>query len=166
VTSHPASWIVSNAITNLALDIFVRDLDSAVEERTKRYGLAPWKRSSLVVRDPVFRGQPTELSFDAAVFDLGPLTIELLEADGDPAVVEWFEGEGDGSSWFPAIYFEDLERAVAGKQQFTRFGFEPVFEGRIAGSTYWVYDTTDLLGCRFEIAGGDLSEISFDTAHR
>jgi hypothetical protein len=161
--SDLTSWIASNAIANLALDIFVRDLDSAVENYTSRYGLGPWKRSSFPVREARFRGQPTDLSFDAAIFDLGPLTIEVLEAHGDPAVVAWHEGAGDGSSWHPAIYFEDLERAVAAAAQFRRFEVEPVFEGQVAGSTYWIYDTAEMFGCRFEIAGGDLSEISYST---
>ncbi len=155
------SWITSNAITNIALDIFVRDLDAAVESFRSRWGFSPWKRSSFRVRDATFRGEPSDLSFDAAIFDLGPLTIELLRAHGAPTVVDWLEGAGDGSSWHPALYFEDLGRAVAASEQFTRFGIEPVFEGRVAGSTYWVYDTTEMLGCRFEIAGGDLSEISY-----
>jgi hypothetical protein len=157
-----AQWLAPSQIAKIVFDVFVADLHEAVESYSSKHGLGPWKMSTLTVEEAEFRGQPVELGFLAAMLDLGPLNVELLQAHGSDTVVSWFERDGDGSSWHPVAYFQKLEQAEDALRKFVEVGIEPVFSGRIAGSRYWVFDTEELLGCRFEIAGGDLSGISFE----
>jgi hypothetical protein len=157
-------WLKPTQIAKIVFDVFVSDVHEAIERYSKSYGLGAWKVSELTVKDAEFRGEPVELRLLAAMLDLGPLNIELLQADGTNSVVTWFEGKGDGSSWHPVAYYQKLEQAEEARQEFERRGAELVFSGRIAGSRYWVFDTERFLGCRFEIAGGDLSGISFGAA--
>lgn len=156
-----SEWLRPTQIAKIVFDVFVKDVPEEIERYSKSYGLGSWKVSELTVEDAEFRGQPVELSFLAAMLDLGPLNIELLQAHGTDSVVKWFEGKGDGSSWHPVAYYQKLEQAEEARHEFERRGAELVFSGRIAGSRYWVFDTERLLGCRFEIAGGDLSGIPF-----
>ena len=159
-----SGWLIPSQIGKLVFDVFVSDLEQAVEKYSHDYGLGPWRISDLVVDQPEFRGRPSEFGLRAAMLDLGSVYVELLQASGDPSVVQWFEGAGDGSSWHPVIYFEKLEMAEEARETFASHGIEPVFTARIAGSRYWVFDRLPILGCRFEIAGGDLAEISFEDA--
>jgi hypothetical protein len=159
-----SEWLTPTQIAKIVFDVFVKDVRSAIEWYSKTYGLGPWKVSELTVEEAEFRGQSVELGFPAGMLDLGPLNIELLEARGTESVVTWFEGTGDGSSWHPVAYYQKLEQAEEARDEFERRGAELVFSGRIAGSRYWVFDTERFLGCRFEIAGGELSGISFDAA--
>ncbi len=159
-----SEWLLPSQIGKLVFDVFVGDLEQAIARYSRDYGLGPWRVSELVVDAPEFRGEAVEFGLRAAMLDLGPVNVELLQARGDAPVVRWFEGKGDGSSWHPVVYFERLELAEAARRTFASHGIEPVFSGRIAGSSYWVYDTLPFLGCRFEIAGGDLAGISYDDA--
>ena len=117
-----SEWLRPSRIAKIVFDVFVKDLHETIERYSTQHGIGPWKISELTVEDAEFRGEPVELGLLAAMFDLGPLNIELLQAHGTESVVSWFEGKGDGSSWHPVAYFQQLELAEEALRTFADRG--------------------------------------------
>jgi hypothetical protein len=154
-----SSWLAPSNIAKVVLDVFVGDIDEAIATYAEVHRLSSWRTSDLTVEQAEFRGAPVELRLRAAMLDLGAVNIELLQATGSPEVVSWFVGNGDGASWHPVAYYESHQEAAAATDVLISSGVPCLFTGRIAGSQYWVFETGALPGGRFEIAGGDLSDI-------
>ena len=154
-----SSWLSPSNIAKVVLDVFVADVDEAVAAYAEVHRLSSWRTSDLTVEHAEFRGEPVELRLRAAMLDLGAVNIELLQATGSPEVVSWFMGNSDGTSWHPVAYYESHQDASAATDLLISSGVPCLFVGRIAGSQYWVFETAALPGGRFEIAGGDLSDI-------
>ena len=153
------SWLAPSNIAKVVLDVFVADLDAAITSYAEMHRLPSWRTSDLTVEQAEFRGAPVDLRLRAAMLDLGAVNIELLQATGSPEVVSWFVGNGDGTSWHPVAYYQSHQDAEAATDVLVSSGVPCMFTGRIAGSQYWVFETGALPGGRFEIAGGDLSDI-------
>src|SRR5262249_23934372 len=52
-------------IGKLVFDVFVSDLEEAIERYTGVYGFGPWRTSELVLHEPEFRGEPVEFGLRA-----------------------------------------------------------------------------------------------------
>jgi len=157
-------WLVARDSWSMDIDIWVKDLAATLPLLTERFRLGPWKFSELkapVVQDLLFRGEPAEIDMLAAVCEVGPVAIELLEVrDGSDAVLRWAEDLPDGY-WHPVAYHATVEGADAAVAEFTERGFAPVLSGRIAGSSFYMLDAAGLLGRMIEIAGGPLGTIEW-----
>ena len=108
-----------------------------------------------------FRGEPAEIDLVAAISDIGPLEIELLEVrGGSEAVLAWAAAMPDGD-WHPVAYHATVEEAETAFAEFEKRGFEAVLSGWIAGSKFYMLDASALLGRMFEVAGGPLAAIEW-----
>jgi hypothetical protein len=156
-------WLAPRA-WRIDVDIWVKDLEATAVAFSKRFGLGPWKYTELkapVVREARFRGRPADIDMLAAISEIGPLGVELIEVrGGSDDVVRWAEEMPDGY-WHPVAYHATAEQAEAAFAEFQKRGFEPILSGKIAGSSFYMLDATQLLGRMFEVAGGPLDSITW-----
>jgi hypothetical protein len=159
-------WLKSSTIAKVVTDHWVKDLHATMERFSNDYGLGPWKITELkapLVREVEFRGEPAEIDWLAAMTEVGPLAIELLQVrGGSEPVLQWAEGLEDGY-WHFVSYHETAEEAMAARKSFDQVGAPVLLSGLIAGSRFYMFDTEPLFGRMFEIAGGDLSAIRWLT---
>jgi glyoxalase/bleomycin resistance protein/dioxygenase superfamily protein len=157
-------WLVARESWSMDIDVWVKDLHATAASFTERFGLGPWKYSELkapVVQDVLFRGDPADLDMLAAVCEVGPVAIELLQVrGGSQSVMRWAEELPDGY-WHPVAYHATVEAADAAFADFEKRGFETVLSGRIADSNFYMLDASGLLGSMIEIAGGPLGSIEW-----
>jgi hypothetical protein len=159
-----AEWLGSSTIAKIVTDHWVKDIDRAVARFANEFGIRPWKRAELkapLVRDVVFRGEPADIHWSAAMAEIGPLAIEVLEVrGGSDAVLEWAEQMQDGY-WHFVSYHRELADAEAEAQKLMDLNFEPVLSGRVGGTRFFMFDADPIFGRMFEIAGGDLSGVEW-----
>ena len=160
-------WFKTTSISKFVIDVWVKDLHATAASYAERFGLGPWKYSELkapILSDARFRGEPVEVDILAAMSEIGPLAIELLQVrSGTEAVMRWAEEMPD-ATWHPVAYFAKVEDAEAARAEFEEKGFTSVLSGRVADSTFYMLDAYPLLGTMFEIAGGGLSALDWSTA--
>jgi hypothetical protein len=159
-------WLVARDSWSMDIDVWVKDLPATAAAFTERFKLGPWKYSELkapVVQDIRFRGEPADIDMLAAVCEVGPIAIELLQVrGGSEAVMRWADALPDGY-WHPVAYHATVEEADAAFADFDKRGFETVLSGRIGGSNFYMLDASGLLGRMIEIAGGPLANITWTT---
>ena len=157
-------WLSAKPSWRIDIDIWVKDIPATVAAYTERFSLGPWKYTELkapVVRNLRFRGEPAEIDMLAAMNEIGPLGIELLQVrGGSDAVVRWAEEMADGY-WHPVAYHETVQEADAAFVEFDKRGFATVLSGQIGGSNFYMLDASELLGRMFEVAGGPLEMIGW-----
>jgi catechol 2,3-dioxygenase-like lactoylglutathione lyase family enzyme len=95
-----------------------------------------------------YRGKPTEARARLAFFDLGPITIELIEPVGEPST--WRDGLAGREAAFHHLAFRvrDAERAL---QRLERQGMEVVQTGDFPGGCYIYVDAMKRLGTMLEL---------------
>jgi len=162
-----SEWLSPTSIAKIVVDYWVKDLHATAEELSARHGLGPWKLTELkppLMREVRFRDEPVELDILAAMTEVGPLAVELLEVrGGSDSVVRWAEEMEDGY-WHPVSYHPTVEQAEDAMREFERRGFDVVLSGRVAGSRFFMMDADHLLGRMFEVAGGSLSTVGWVSA--
>jgi hypothetical protein len=156
-------WLVARD-WRIDIDVWVKDIATAAAAFSERFGLGPWKYSRLrapLVRDVCFRGEPAVIDLVAAISDIGPLGIELLEVRGGSDAVRAWAAEMPDGDWHPVAYHATVAEAEAAFAEFEKRGFAPVLSGWIAGSRFYMLDASALLGRMFEVAGGPLETIEW-----
>jgi catechol 2,3-dioxygenase-like lactoylglutathione lyase family enzyme len=96
-----------------------------------------------------YRGRPTEARARLAFFNLGPITLELIEPVGEPST--WRDGLGEGGA--PALHHiafrvGDAERTV---ERLRAQGMEVVQTGGFRGGRYVYVDARQHLGVMLEL---------------
>jgi hypothetical protein len=166
-TRRVSDWLGTTPIGKIVTDHWVKDLDSAIERYARDYNLGPFKLAELkapLVYDVQFRGRPADIHWRAAMAEVGPLAIELLEVrGGSDDVLEWTSAMADGY-WHLTSYHVTVEEAERAAARVVETGWELVLSGRVGGSRFFMFETGALFGRMFEIAGGDLTDVSFADA--
>ena len=157
-------WLRSTNIAKIVTDHWVKDLHATAERFSRDYGLGPWKISELkppLTHGVKFRGDPVEIDILAAMTEVGPLAVELLQVRGGSDVfLQWADGLEDGY-WHFVSYHETLEQGEAARREFDQLGFDALLSGHVGDCQFCMYDADSLFGRMFEIAGGDLSAVSW-----
>jgi len=159
-----AEWLVAKDSWRVDFDVWVKDIAAAVPAYTERFGLGPWKYAELkapILRDARFKGETVEVDMIAAMSELGPMGIELLQVrSGSESVMNWASELPDGY-WHPCAYHATVEEADKAFADLERRGFSPVLSGRIDGSNFYMLDADELFGRMIEVAGGPISSIEW-----
>jgi len=145
-TEHPQPLpFLKNGIAQVAL--LVRDLDKTVENYWTLFGIGPWHFHTYgkpLVRQMSYRGQPAEYRMRIALSQIGPLRIELIEAqEGDSIYAEFIKEHGYGVHHF-GLLVENMDSAMT---QVNSAGFNMIQDGSgfgLDGDGYYAY----LAGCR------------------
>ena len=96
--------------------ILVEDLDEAVENYWKLFGIGDWHFYTYgkpLVKTMTYQGQPSEYKMRVALSYLGPMRIELIQPlEGDTVYADFIQEHGYGVHHF-GVLVEDMEEAIA-----------------------------------------------------
>ena len=145
--------ILKNGIAQVA--ILVRDLDKTVENYWTLFGIGPWHfytYAKPLVRHMSYRGQPAEYRMRLALSQIGPLRIELIEAqEGDSIYAEFIKDHGYGVHHF-GMLVEDMATTL---EQIDLAGLNMIQDGSgfgLDGDGHYAYlETEKLLGVTLEL---------------
>jgi len=143
-------------IDNIAqICVIVPDLDRAVENYWKVFGIGPWKFYTYgkpLVKRMTRRGEPCEYKMRVALANVGAMRIELIEPlEGDTVYREFVEKHGYGVHHV-GVLIENMDEALAraGKAELEMTqdgaGFGPDDDGH-----YAYLDTEALIGTTVEL---------------
>ncbi len=96
--------------------IVVKDLQAAVEQYWKLFGVGPWSFYTYgkpLVKKMSYRGRPAEYRMRIALANIGPLRIELIQPlEGDTVYAEFVRDHGYGIHHL-GILVDDMQEALA-----------------------------------------------------
>lgn len=153
-TEHPQPLpFLKDGIAQVA--ILVQDLDKTVKNYWTLFGVGPWHFYTYgkpLVRQMSYRGQPAEYRMRIALAQIGPLRIELIEAqEGDSIYAEFIKEHGYGVHHF-GLLVENMDSALT---QVDSAGFKMIQDGSgfgLDGDGHYAYlETEGLLGVTLEL---------------
>lgn len=135
--------------------ILVKDLDRTVENYWTQFGIGPWHFYTYgrpLVKQMSYHGQPADYQMRIALSQIGPLRIELIEAqEGDSIYRDFIKEHGYGVHHL-GILVEDMQTALA---QVTSTGMNMIQDGAgfgLDGDGHYAYlETEDTLGVTLEL---------------
>ncbi len=143
-------------ITNIAqICVIVPDLDGAVANYWKIFGIGPWKFYTYgkpLVKRMTRHGRPCEYRMRVALANVGPMRIELIEpVEGDTVYSEFVARHGYGVHHVGVLtesMTDSLERAREAGLEMTQdgAGFGPDDDGH-----YAYLETEHLIGTTIEL---------------
>jgi methylmalonyl-CoA/ethylmalonyl-CoA epimerase len=144
---------LNNGIAQVA--IIVEDLEYAVENYWKLFGLSDWHFYTYgkpLVKRMTYHGKPTEYRMRVALSYLGPMRIELIEPlEGDTIYADFVAEHGYGVHHF-GVLVDDMVEALA---QTEAAGLTVTMDGagfgRDGDGHYAYLGTEDKLGVTIEL---------------
>lgn len=135
--------------------MIVPDLDKAVENYWKVFGIGPWHFYTYgkpLVKRMTRHGKPAEYKMRVALSHIGSLRIELIEPlEGDTVYSEFVEKHGYGVHHV-GVLTDNMQQAI---ERATQAGFEMTQDGAGFGPDddghYAYLDTEDLIGTTIEL---------------
>jgi 4-hydroxyphenylpyruvate dioxygenase-like putative hemolysin len=135
--------------------MIVPDLDKAVENYWKVFGIGPWHFYTYgkpLVKRMTRHGKPAEYKMRVALSHIGSLRIELIEPlEGDTVYSEFVEKHGYGIHHV-GVLTDNMQQAI---ERATQAGFEMTQDGAGFGPDddghYAYLDTEDLIGTTIEL---------------
>jgi len=143
---------LQNGIAQVA--IIVPDLDKAVENYWKLFGIGPWHFYTYekpLVKKMSYHGQPADYQMRIALSYIGPLRIELIEQKaGESIYADFIREHGYGVHHF-GILVDDMQAVL---EQAKQAGLTMTMDGAgfgLQGDGHYAYlDTEDALGVTLE----------------
>jgi catechol 2,3-dioxygenase-like lactoylglutathione lyase family enzyme len=144
---------LQNGVAQVAL--IVEDLDRAVENYTRLFGIGPWHFYTYgkpLLKQMSYRGEPAEYSMRLALSYLGPLRIELIElGQGETVYADHVREHGYGVHHF-GILVDDMQAALAEAEA---AGLAVTQDGAgfgLDGDGHYAYlDTEETIGVALEL---------------
>ena len=151
-TQYKLSFL-NNGIAQVA--IIVEDLERAVENYWKLFGIGPWHFYTYgrpLVKRMTYHGEPADYRMRLALSYLGPMRIELIEIlEGATVYTDFVKEHGYGVHHF-GVLVEDIEQAIAEAEM---AGLVMTMDGAGFGSDgdghYAYLNTEDKLGVTIEL---------------
>jgi len=133
----------------------VKDLDAAVENWVKLFGVGPWHFYTYgkpLVKKMSYHGKPVEYRMRLALANIGPLRIELIQPlEGDTVYADFVREHGYGMHHC-GLLTDDMEASLA---QARAAGLAMTMDGAGFGKDgdgrYAYLDTEDALGTTIEL---------------
>lgn len=144
---------LNNGIAQVA--IVVEDLDEAVENYWRMFGIGPWHIYTYgkpLVKEMTYHGEPSEYKMRVALSYLGPMRIELIEPlEGDTVYADFVAAHGYGVHHF-GVLVDNMEEALAEAEA---AGLVMTMDGagfgRDGDGHYAYLNTEDKLGVTIEL---------------
>jgi len=144
---------LNNGVAQVA--IIVEDLDKAVENYWKMFGIGNWHMYTYgkpLVKKMTYHGKPGEYKMRVALSYLGPMRIELIEPmEGDTVYADFVKEHGYGVHHF-GVLVDNMEEAIAEAEA---AGLVMTMDGagfgRDGDGHYAYLDTEDQLGVTIEL---------------
>lgn len=134
--------------------IVVEDLEKAVENYWKIFGIGPWyfyTYGKPIVKQMTYHGESTEYRMRIALSRIGPLRIELIEPmEGDTVYADFVEKHGYGVHHF-GLVVEDTDAKI---EEAASAGIKMIQDGSGFGKRgdghYAYLDTEEMIGVTLE----------------
>jgi methylmalonyl-CoA/ethylmalonyl-CoA epimerase len=131
--------------------LVVRDIERSIEAYSRIFGL-PKPEFSVTdgpeIAHTRYRGQPTDARAKLAFFDMGQVTLELIEPIGGPSTwQEFLDQRGEGVHHI-AFLVKDTDRVVAFLEQ---NDIAVIQQGGYTGGCYTYVDSASDLGVILEL---------------
>jgi methylmalonyl-CoA/ethylmalonyl-CoA epimerase len=144
---------LDNGVAQIAL--IVSDLDKAVENYWKLFGIGPWHFYTYcrpLLKHMTYHGKPADYEMRIALSYFGPTRVELIEiGEGDTIYQDFVDEHGYGPHHF-GLLVDDMDAAL---DQARSAGLEMTMDGAgfgLDGDGHYAYlDTEELLGVTFEL---------------
>jgi methylmalonyl-CoA/ethylmalonyl-CoA epimerase len=138
--------------------LVVRDIERSIEAYSRIFGL-PKPEYSVTdgpeITHTLYRGQPTDARAKLAFFDMGQVTLELIEPIGGPSTWQAFLDERGEGVHHIAFVVEDTGRTVAFLEQ---NDIPVIQQGDYTGGCYTYVDSVSDLGVILELLENFSSE--------
>lgn len=139
--------------TNIVCQVglIVRDVEKSAEAYSQVFGLP---RPNVIITDTVdvakttYRGEPTSARAKLAFFDMGQVSLELIEPIGSPSTWQEFLDEHGEGVHHIAFRIKGTDEVVAYLQG---QGIEVVQQGHYTGGMYTYVDSAPALGVILEL---------------
>lgn len=133
----------------------VEDLEDGMDRFGAVLGISPWRIYRFEpprLTETTYRGESHDYSMALALTELGDTMLELIEPlEGRSIYTDHLDDHGEGLHHVACFSFEDPDGVV---ESFEDAGLPVLQSGDFAGTTYWYFDTADVLnGVIFETAG-------------
>ncbi len=133
------------------IGLVVKDIEKSIEAYCSVFGFPP---PNIIITDAYekaqtnYRGHPTPARAKLAFFNLGQVSLELIEPIGEPST--WKEALEKNGEGFHHIAFQinDTGRVM---QNLEANGIEMVQQGQYTGGMYTYMDATQKLGLVLEL---------------
>ena len=139
----------SNVVCQVGL--IVRDIERSIDAYCNVFGMP---KPEIIITDgqeiahTQFRGKPSEARAKLAFFEMGQVTIELIEPIGEPSTwKEFLDQKGEGVHHI-AFIVPDTDAAVA---SLAENEIQVVQQGDYTGGRYTYADSTAALGVMLEL---------------
>jgi methylmalonyl-CoA/ethylmalonyl-CoA epimerase len=137
------------------IGVVVADIDSAVQVWAQLLGVEP---PAIIITDPVdaahtnYKGQPTPAQAKLAFFDLGQVTLELIQPLGEPST--WNDQLVDHGPSLHHIAFDvkGMDEQIKGLEE---HGMKLVQRGDYTGGRYAYVDGQKQFGAVLELLEND-----------
>jgi len=137
------------------IGVVVKDLDAAVEQYWKLFGIGPWQFYTYgkpLVKEMTYRGRPVEYRMRIALANAGPLRIELIQPlEGDTVYAEFVRDHGYGIHHL-GILVPDMKAAL---DQAAQAGVAMTMDGAgfgLDGDGHYAYlDTEERIATTVEL---------------
>jgi methylmalonyl-CoA/ethylmalonyl-CoA epimerase len=141
--------IGSNVVCQVGL--IVRDIERSMEVYSRVFGVP--KPQCIVTDGPEvahtrYRGEPTDARAKLAFFDMGQVTLELIEPIGGPSTWQVFLNERGEGVHHIAFFVKDTGQVVAFLEQ---NDIAVIQQGDYTGGRYTYVDSTSALGVILEL---------------
>jgi len=143
------SKIDSQAICQIA--IVVKDIETVAKNYSRLFGIEMPKIFTVPNPNEVplyYKGRLTSTKAKICVFQMGPVVLELTEPGDDPSCWrDFYEKHGQGVHHI-GIEVQDLDNSLNALKE---IGSDVIQVGYYPTSSYWIMDTEEQLGVRFNI---------------
>lgn len=135
----------------------VRDLEGAAQRLSDALGIGPWNVWTIEPAECYVRGEPTRISFRAALATVGGGTFELIAPHGGHSVYdEHLSRHGEGFHHTCLVY-ASMEAVRAAKAELRQQGREVILEG-------WAGDVFDFAYVSFPEIGSVVELLYLDAS--
>jgi methylmalonyl-CoA/ethylmalonyl-CoA epimerase len=141
--------IGSNVVCQVGL--IVRDIERSMEAYSRIFGVP---KPEFIVTDGQeiahtrYRGEPTDAQAKLAFFDMGQVTLELIEPIGGPSTWQEFLDERGEGVHHIAFFVKDTDQVVASLEQ---NDIAVIQQGDYTGGRYTYMDSASALGVILEL---------------
>lgn len=149
----PSLPFLKNGIAQIA--ILVENLEETVQNYWRMFRIGPWQFYTYgkpLVKQMSYHGRPADYQMRIALSQIGPLRIELIEAEeGDSIYTDFIKEHGYGVHHL-GLLVDDMQQAL---EQATSAGLEMIQDGSgfgLYGDGHYAYlETEKALGVTLEL---------------
>ncbi len=148
--AEPTELLLPRGLDITQMGYVVPDLAAAMAQWTEILRVGPFTvLPRIVIDQPLYRGEPTDVEIEVATAEAGNVQIELIEQkNAVPSCYRDLFEAGSGGLHHVAVHAADYDAEVA---RYAEMGFPTAFCGAYQGIRFAYMDTSPSLGIMVEV---------------